>query len=184
MTSRSCLGIVPVVLLALLFACPSSAADLTFYVGGIHPGSIQVNDREISLDGGPVLGFRLATDFVPHFGMEHTIAFSPDFLFPNGVEGVGDSKGFLFNSNLIVSLPAKKIVPYLTAGIGFVHQYGSSGLPVGTDPAFNYGGGVKLPHMKGPFGLRFDVRGYRLGFVTESVNMFEVSGGLVISTGK
>jgi hypothetical protein len=75
-------------------------------------------------------------------------------------------------------------VPYLTAGIGLVHQYGSSDLPVGTDPAFNYGGGVKVPRIKGPLGLRFDVRGYRVGFVTDTVNMLEMSGGIIISTGR
>jgi hypothetical protein len=38
--------------------------------------------------------------------------------------------------------------------------------------------------MKGPFGLRFDIRGYRAGFVTDTVNMLEMSGGLMISTGR
>ena len=116
--------------------------------------------------------------------MEHTIAFTSNFLYPRNIEGVTDSKGFLFNSNLILSLPTGKIVPYLTAGIGIVHQYGSSNLPVGTEPAFNYGGGVKVPRIKGPFGFRFDARGYRVGFVTNSVDMLEMSGGIMISIGK
>jgi hypothetical protein len=84
----------------------------------------------------------------------------------------------------MITLPAVKFEPYLTAGIGLVHQYGSSDLPVGTKPAFNYGGGVKVPCIRGPFGVRFDIRGYRAGFVTDTVNMLEISGGLMISTGR
>ena len=184
MKPRQCFWIIAVFLLALCFAFPLQAADLTFYAGGVNPGSKKVEDRNISLDSGPVFGFRLGTNFVPSFGMEHTIAFSPDFLFPEGIEGVTDSKGFLFNSNLLISLPSSRIVPYVTAGIGFVHQYGSSNLPVGTEPAFNYGGGVKMPRMIGCFGLRFDMRGYRIGFVTDTVNMLEITGGLIVSVGK
>jgi hypothetical protein len=184
MIARNCIGIVPVVVLILSFAFQAPAADFTFFIGGLNPGSIDFHDEKVSLDGGPVFGLRVGTNFVPSFGVEHTIAFSSDFLFPGNVEGVAGSKGFLLNSNLLFSLPAGKMVPYVTAGIGLVHQYGSSDLPVGTKPAFNYGGGVKLPHMKGPFGLRFDIRGYRIGFVTNTVNMLEISGGLIISTGK
>ena len=184
MSTRYCFGCVSVFILILSFTVPSQAADVTFYVGGINPGSIEYRGEQVSLDGSPVFGFRIGTDFVPFFGIEHTVAFSSDFLFPRNVEGVSDSKGFLFNSNLLFSLPTGKVVPYLTAGIGLVHQYGSSDLPVGTDPAFNYGGGVKVPRIKGPLGLRFDVRGYRVGFVTDTVNMLEVSGGIIISTGR
>jgi len=184
MSKRYCFGSASVFILILFFAIPSQAADLTFYVGGINPGSIEYRGEQVSLDGSPVFGFRIGTDFVPSFGIEHTVAFSSDFLFPENVEGVSDSKGFLFNSNLIFSLPTGKVVPYFTAGIGLVHQYGSSDLPVGTDPAFNYGGGVKVHRIKGPLGLRFDVRGYRVGFVTDTLNMLEMSGGIIISTGR
>ena len=116
--------------------------------------------------------------------LEHTFAFSSDFLFPKDVEGPTDAKGIIYNSNLIVTIPLERVEPYLTAGIGLVHQYGSPDLPVGTEPALNYGGGVKVPRVKGPFGLRFDIRGYRVGFVTNSVNMLEMSGGIMISTGR
>lgn len=184
MRARHCIGMISAVVLMLSFAFPLNGADFTFYVGGVDPGSIEVEDEDVSLDGSPVFGFRVGTNFVPYFGMEHTLAFSTDFLFPGNIEGPADSRGIIYNANLMFTLPVKKIEPYLTAGFGLIHQFGSSDLPVGTEPAFNYGGGFKVPRIKGPFGLRFDVRGYRAGFVTNSVNMFEMSGGIMISTGR
>jgi len=168
----------------LFFASMLPAADFTFYIGGINPGSVAGDDQRIPLDGGSVFGFRLGSNFVPFFGMEHTIAFSPDFLFPKNIDGISDSRGFIYNSNFLLSLPARKIEPYLTAGVGLIHQWGSSNLPVGTKPAFNYGGGIKIPNLKGRLGLRFDIRGYRAGFVTGSVSMIEMSVGIIISTGR
>ena len=78
----------------------------------------------------------------------------------------------------------KKVVPYFTVGAGLIHQYGASNTPVGTKFAFNYGGGLKFPRIAGPLGLRFDMRGYRAGTVSNKVNMLEVSGGLLLSFGK
>ena len=140
MRARYCIGLASVFMWFLSSAVPLQAADLTFYVGGIKPGSIEYRNEKVTLDGSPVFGFRISTDFVPSFGMEHTFAFSSDFLFPGNVEDVTDAKGFLYNSDLIFSFPVRLCVPYITAGIGLVHQYGSSDLPVGTEPAFNYGG--------------------------------------------
>jgi hypothetical protein len=72
-----------------------------------------------------------------------------------------------------------------TAGAGLLHQYGDSNMPVGTKFAFNYGGGLKLPRLAGPLGLRLDLRGYRTtGIFSSSLNMFEASGGILLSMGK
>ncbi len=184
MIARYCFTAFAALILVLFFAAWAPAADFTFYVGGISPGSVDADDVKVPLDGSPVFGFRLGSNFVPFFGMEHTLAYSPNFLFPEDAEDITDAKGFIYNSNLMISLPAKRIEPYLTAGVGLVHQWGSSDLPVGTKPAFNYGGGIKVPGIKGRIGLRFDIRGYRAGFVTDSVNMLEMSGGIIISTGR
>jgi hypothetical protein len=168
--------------LILFAAIQVQAADLTFFVGGINPGDLDVSGTKIALDSGPIYGVRLGTKFVPHFGMEHTFSFSSDFLYPQGVSGVTDAKGFIYNSNFIFDIPFHKIVPYVTAGLGLIYQYGSDNLPVGTNFAVNYGGGVKLPKMFGPVGLRFDARGYSVrGVFSTTLNMFEVSGGVLIS---
>ncbi len=162
----------------------SQAADLNFFVGGVKPGSISFKDVETSFDSSPLFGFRLATYFVPLFGIEHTLAFSSDYLFPRGLSSIKDAKGFVYNSNLIINIPAKVVMPYLTAGAGVMHQYGDSELPVGTKFALNYGGGLKFPRIAGPLGLRFDVRGYSAGLISNKLNMLEVSGGVMLSLGK
>jgi hypothetical protein len=165
----------------LLGACPLPAQDLTLFVGGNMPGDLERDGGKIRLDNGPVWGFRLRWGFIPLLGFEQTVAFSPDYLFPKDTS-VPDSKGFICNSNLILQLPTGRIVPYGTFGIGLIWQYGSPNLPVGAEFAFNYGGGLKFPRMWGPFGLRFDARGYTVPEVLSTkLNMFELSAGLLIS---
>ena len=134
-----------------------------------------------------IFGVRVEKDFVPLFGMEHTLAFSSDYLFPKNFSDVTSAKGFVYNGNLIVDIPVpgKNFVPYITAGAGLIHQYGNGTLPVGTKFAFNYGGGFKFPHLFGPMGLRLDMRGYNSSKVFyKKMNMFEISGGVLLSMGK
>jgi hypothetical protein len=171
-------------LIIVLFPAASQATDVTFFVGGVSPGSISVDNIKTALDGGPVYGFRVATNFIPAFGLEHTLAFSSDFLFPEDNSTIKEAKGFIYNSNLIFNIPAGKVVPYITAGAGLISQYGDDYLPVGTEFAFNYGGGIKFPRLKGPLGLRFDMRGYSVGAFSNKLNIFEISGGIVLSLGK
>jgi hypothetical protein len=164
-----------------LFAGSLKGADLSFYVGGVKPGSINYNNVKTSLDSSPIFGFRLATNFVPFFGVEHTVAFSSDYLFPKNISAIKDAKGFVYNSNFIFNIPAKFVTPYITAGAGLMYQFNDSNLPVGTQFAFNYGGGVKVPHIAGPLGLRFDLRGYSAGLISNRLNVLEISGGIQFS---
>jgi hypothetical protein len=170
--------------LIIFFAASSQATDLTFYVGGVKPGSIKFNDVKTTLDSSPIFGFRLANNFIPRFGMEHTLAFSSDYLFPRNLSAIKNARGFVYNSNLIFNIPAKVVTPYITVGAGLMHQYGDANLPVGTKFAFNYGGGLKFPHIAGPLGLRFDMRGYTAGAISNKLNTLEVSGGVLLSLGR
>ena len=44
---------------------------------------------------------------------------------------------------------------------------------------------IKFPRIAGPLGLRFDLRGYRTaGIFSRSLNLFEVSGGILLSIGR
>jgi len=93
----------------------------------------------------------------------------------------------------ILNAPIGHLVPYVTAGIGLVHSgeilglFQGSATPLfqekfGTRFAVNYGGGLKFSRLAGPLGLRIDVRGYTLPDVfSNRLNLFEVSGGLMIS---
>lgn len=168
----------------VLSAAHLQAADLTFFVGGVKPGSITRNNVETSLDSSPVWGLRLGTSFVPFFGMEHTLAFSSDYLFPRGISSIREARGFVYSSNLMFNLPVGNVVPYVTAGAGLLHQYGDADLPVGTKFAFNYGGGLKFPRLIGPLGVRVDLRGYRAGVFSNKLNIFEMSGGVTLSMGR
>lgn len=171
-------------LVLLLTVCLGQAwaGDLTLFAGGVKAGKLTVANVRTSLDSSPVYGVRLSTNFVPLFGMEHTLAFSSDFLFPHDLPQVQDAKGFVYSGNLILNMPATKVVPYLTAGVGLIRQYGSPDLPVGNKLAFNYGGGLKFRELAGPIGLRVDVRGYTAtGVFSRTLNLLEVSGGLLIS---
>jgi hypothetical protein len=165
-------------ILILLFWLPAAGAqDVTLFLGGAVPGSFSAGNITTKLDNGHIWGFRLSTSIVPLFGLEHTVAFSSDFLFPKNAADIKDANGFVYNSNAILNLPLGKLSPYGTAGIGLIRQYGSQELPVGTKFAVNYGGGLKARRRLGPLGLRFDARGYSV----KGLNIFEFSAGLLIS---
>jgi hypothetical protein len=195
MKAKQCRWTLVTVTVLSLFASVAHAADLTLFVGGAIPGRLTAN-RILSagqtyqeLKNGPVFGLRFNTNFARVIGLEHTLGFSTDYLTPKSVLNISSSKGFIYNTNLMVNLPIGKAVPYATAGLGLIHQYGSSNLPIGTRFAFNYGGGLKFPRLAGPLGLRFDVRGYRAASIggtssTNAFNIFEASGGILLSFGK
>jgi hypothetical protein len=185
MHSRHLLRVGLAFVMISFLAALSHAADYSFYIGGVLPGSVEHNGKKTSLDNSPIFGFRVATRFAPHFGMEHTVAFSADYLFPKDIEGIEKAKGFVYHSNLILRLPVgKTFVPYLTAGAGMIRQYGDSDMPVGTRFSFNYGGGLQVPRLAGPLGVRVDLRGYSVGIFSNKLSMFEISGGVMLSMGK
>jgi hypothetical protein len=107
------------------------AADMTFFIGGAKPGSICYHNVKTSLHSSPDFGLRVSTGFVPFFGVEHTLAFGSDYLFPSGT-AISEAKGFVYNSNMIFYVPVKSVVRYVTAGVGLLHQYGDTDMPVGT----------------------------------------------------
>jgi len=173
------------VIATLVLICASAgaraeAADFTVYAGHVKPGSLTIANVRHSLDGGPVYGFRLSHGFVPFVGLEHTLGFSSGFARLSDAVRSTDVKGFVYNSNLIVNAPVGRTVPYVTAGIGILRQYGADET-LGTKLAVNYGGGLKFKRLLGPLGLRFDARGYTASGITSGrLNVFEVTGGILI----
>jgi hypothetical protein len=180
---------------ALAFlVCPgvASALDLTLFFGGAVPGKL-TTDLVVSpattyreLTSGPIFGVRLNTNLAKIIGLEHTLAFSTDYLTPRSILNPQNANGFVYNTNLTVNIPVKKFVPYGTIGLGLVYQYGYPNAPIGLRFAINYGGGIKFLRLIGPVGLRFDLRGYRamgipLVSSEASLNIFEASGGVVFS---
>ena len=186
MTFNKILVSVLLVVAVQAFAGAARASDISVFAGIEMPtSSISIDGIKSALDNGPIFGLRYGSDFIRYLGMEHTVAFSSDYLFPSGNPDVEAARGFLYNSNLRINFPgvAGKMVPFLTAGVGIIHQYGDRGL-LGTKLAFNYGGGVKFPKLAGPLGARIDYRAYNAGVLTKRLNINELSGGLMISLGR
>ena len=170
--------------LATVAAIPAHCADFTIHVGGLVPGTLHLDNARLALDGSVVAGVRFANNFGRVLGLEHTVAFSPDFLQPEG-EPHRDVKGFIYNSNLVLNFPLDHAIPYVTFGLGIMTPFGSDTRPSGTRLAVNYGGGLKFPHLAGPFGLRFDARGYSAsGLFSGNLRIFELSGGLFFTLGR
>src|SRR5512141_2955055 len=103
MTIRFVAALALAVLFLFASAAAAKAADFTVFVGGVKPGKLTISNVRTSLDSSAVYGFRLSTNFVPLFGMEHTLAFSSDFLFPHTETQFQSAKGFVYSSNLIVN---------------------------------------------------------------------------------
>jgi len=176
-----------VLLIALLSAGAGAAyaSDLTLYAGGLVPGRITLNNARTALEGSPVVGLRFANNFARVIGFEHTLAYSPDFLKPEGSPTLQDVKGIIYNSNLVLNVPLSGATPYVTFGLGVIAPFGSdASLLFGTKFAVNYGGGLKFHNLVGPLGLRFDARGYTATNVfSRNLRIFELSGGLFFSFG-
>ena len=156
-----------------IFPQESLAADITLFTGVQNPGKLTIDNVVRNTKLGGVLGARLSSGQV--IGFEQTVAFSPNFLESN-------RRAFTAQSNLHVGIPAGRVVPYATAGVGLIATFGDSPLNLGTKFAVNYGGGVKLRKLAGPLGVRFDVRGYSVpGLFSQTLNFVEGSVGLLFS---
>jgi len=177
------------IIVLILKDSPVWGADATFFAGYQNPGKLT---REVVIGsisqafaadaGGGLLGIRLSSS--RPIGFETGFAYSPHFL-------TSDQKSLQIHTNLLAQFPGK-ISPYGTVGIGLLSTWGgeinSAGslaesiFNFGTRFAFNYGGGIKLKNMAGPFGLRFDMRGYSApGVYGSTLNIFEMSAGALIS---
>ena len=176
------------------------AGEMIIYGGTQKPGDISWSNAspieigtDLTGDFGGTFGIRYSAGRV--IGFEQSIGFSPRFAKP----GV---KAFQTDSNLIIQAPGN-IVPYGTAGIGFVRSWGGD-VPTSSNPgeiaafvfstgnnfAINYGGGLKIRRLFGPVGINVDVRGYSLpGFegsfenstTKKGMNFIQTTAGLVFT---
>ena len=168
--------VILVLFLAGICLQESLAADITLFTGIQNPGKLTINNvvRDTKLGG--VFGARFSTGQV--IGFEQTLAYSPNFL-------ESSRRAVTVQSNLHVGIPAGRVVPYATAGVGLIATFGNSPFnlgDIGTKFAVNYGGGIKLRKLAGPLGVRFDVRGYSVpGVFSQTLNFVEGSAGLLVS---
>jgi len=160
-----------------LFASVSLlAGDATIYTGFQNPGKLTIDNVVRDTKLGAVVGGRISVGRL--IGFEQTLAYSPNFL-------ESGNRAYNIQSNFIVSLPAGKITPYGTVGIGLIT---TSDKPIfefenfGTKFTINYGGGIKIHNLAGPIGLRFDLRGYSVPNVfNQTLNFIEGTVGIMFS---
>ncbi|MCI0626989.1 MAG: hypothetical protein L0387_35970 [Acidobacteria bacterium] len=176
MKRSSLLAIVVPLLSAALWSPHGFAADITLFTGVQNPGKLTINNvvRDTKLGG--VFGARFSGGQA--IGFEQTFGFSPKFL-------ESDQRAFNTQSNLLVGIPAGRVVPYATAGVGLITTFGDSILnfsDFGTKFTVNYGGGIKFRNLGGPVGFRVDVRGYSVpGVFSQTLNFVEGTIGLLFS---
>ena len=175
----------------LLTVSSVQAGEAIFYAGSQKPGKLTFDEAsEIPgdlLEGGygSTFGVRFSAGRV--IGFEQNLSFSPRFA-RSGVHA------FQSDSNLLLQAPGK-IVPYVTAGLGFIVTWGQDepdeldpvkianfAFSMGKEFTFNYGGGIKLRRLLGPMGFNVDVRGYTLPSARDgSLNFIQMSLGAVFT---
>ena len=178
------------VLFAIFFCAAQgmAAGQFSLYAGYLNPGDLNLENLQegFSLRGTGLYGARAEFDFLRYFGIEQNIGFSPRLvnstLFPGQAS---DVRGFIYSSNVVLNIPYSHVVPFVTAGIGFVKPWGSDFNLFDTKLAGNFGGGIKLNKLAGPIGLRFDVRGWRTTDIEDQGGAYflEASGGLTLTWG-
>jgi len=168
-----------------VFPCAVIAADVTLFGGIQHAGNITVDTGSSGLIGQikefdaktfGVIGGRYAHGKL--LGGEYTAQYSPNFI-------TSDSHAWMFHGNLRVQIPDLLVIrPYATAGFGLVNSSGNPTTSFGTEPLFNYGGGINL--SLGLVRLNLDVRGYTIPnpqipgvTVKNNINFIQPSIGLV-----
>jgi hypothetical protein len=165
----------------------AAGGQVELYAGYLNPGTLNLDTIQQGLDfrGTSLYGLRAEYDFLKIFGIEQNLGFSPRLfnsaLFPDG--SASDVRGFLYGTNFVVNIPLDRLVPYATAGIGFLKPWGVDFTTFDATFAGNYGGGVKLNRILGPLGVRVDVRGWRTADILSKggMNIFEASGGLTLT---
>ena len=82
----------------------------------MNPGDLTVENVSHSLDGSGIYGIRFGGTFARIFGIEETLAYSPDFLRTDDFAQFDNVKGFITSTNFVFNLPVGHIIPYATAG--------------------------------------------------------------------
>jgi len=169
----------------VVLACGARAQELSAFLGGYNPGSELTGT---DFDNGALFGFRLGHSFLPAIGTEFSYTVVNNLVDKRkNFEG----KAHLLNANLLLQFPVGMVVPFATVGIGgLVSGDTNNVLSLKKGFAWNAGGGIKIPHMFGPLGLRADIRYYKVpnGVELPTVNLrtvdfdfAEVSGGIIFS---
>lgn len=180
------------VLAGTLSAVRAQRIEISPYAGGIlAPGQADFRFGFSDLKEEGIFGVRGGVFLTPHLEVEGNFGYINHFEF-RGTDP--ESRGLLWEASALYHLKLEnRIKPFVTAGVGgltaVVDEDGPapSGLPPvfkdgDTFFTFSYGGGVKVPRLWGPLGLRGDVRGRTLpNLLGKGVTWLELTGGITLS---
>jgi hypothetical protein len=103
--------------------------------------------------------------------------------FPEATNTSIRTGSLLSDTNITLNLPFHfmGLIPYVTAGAGFVHTFKSDPNRAGTNFDLNYGGGIKYFIPYSPLGVRFDLRMHQFidVFSQKDVKTLEYSAGIL-----
>lgn len=138
-------------------------------------------DSKDNLDNGPVIGLGAGYDLTKEWGAEAALFYVNSDVDPTGANADSTLLRFdgVYNFSLDPKIIDPKIVPYLSAGLGAIHNASGAGSS-GTDPFINYGGGVKYV-LADNLALRADIR--HLLVFDSSRNNYMFSLGVVYRFG-
>jgi|WetSurMetagenome_2_1015567.scaffolds.fasta_scaffold35411_1 hypothetical protein len=192
-----------IVAVFVLVVCTAQAmaagGEFTLFGGYQDPGPLNMYraGTPFQFHGSGMYGIRGEATGLKYFGYEQTVAYTTR-LFNNVAIGKGmggDVRGLLYSSNFTVTIPVKvkyipHFAPFLTMGVGFMMPTGTSADTINLTMMGDYGLGVKMNRLKGPFGLRFDVRNWRSKEIKRygrgygGIAILEASGGITYTLGK
>ncbi|MBI3941011.1 MAG: hypothetical protein HY315_09265, partial [Acidobacteria bacterium] len=136
--------------------CGAKAQELEVFAGGYDPGSELTGT---DFDNGALFGFRIGHPFLPAIGAEVSYTVVNNLV---DKQKNFEGKAQLISGNLLAQFAVGKLVPFGTLGIGgLVSGDSNQFLDLKKGFIWNAGGGVKIPHLVGPLGLRLDVRYYK-----------------------
>lgn len=159
-------------------ATQAHASDLTLFGGLQREGRITLRSAvqsgtNLTFDPKNFGTFGVRFSHGRVIGMEHTLAYSPNFIERR-------TRAVIYNSDLMIQAPFPGVRPYVTAGIGAIFSSGNV-VDIGSKFAANYGGGLKF-FPANHVGGRIDVRGYAVPRIqSQTLNILEVSLGVVFS---
>lgn len=171
---------IPLLLLTILLTVPGLRASELSVVGGFAPvEDLVFEGSRFDFDRVGIFGGRFESEFLMVLGFENSLLFGSNLL---QVPGNPDSNGFYYTSNLVLNLPNGRFVPNLALGVGFLHRGGDSFPDSGTSFLTNWGVGLKLRNLAGPFGLRFDYRRINVrDVIDQDLLLQELTAGVLFS---
>jgi len=166
-------------LMIVLLLTPLYGSDVSVFAGFDDVRTLTTETGRLQFDNFNIFGVRFEKDFGVIFGFENTLGVSPSSFLTQAGE---DNGGLYYTANLVINLPIRRTLPFVTWGLGLAHKSGQSFPDTGTKFVTNWGAGIKIRRVAGPLGLRVEYRRFTFrDVVEESLRINEFSAGLMFT---